>query len=156
MRRMSGWIAGAALLGVGGAVVTRAQAPDRHVWTGVYTKEQAERGKTAYAENCAACHGETLAGIDVAPALVGPGFLNNWNNTSAGDLFARIQMTMPLNAPGSLGGRKVADIEAFMFEANGFPAGDLPLPPNAALMPNVRIVAQKPEPAKADGPCKCN
>src|SRR3546814_7539396 len=78
------WLAGALLL-AGGAVVTRAQAPERHVWTGVYTKDQAERGKAAYAENCAACHGDTLAGIDVAPALVGPTFLHNWNNPSAGD-----------------------------------------------------------------------
>ncbi|MGK6319491.1 c-type cytochrome [Sphingomonas sp. DT-204] len=138
------WLAGAALL-LGGAVVSRAQAPERNVWSGVYTAEQAARGKVAYAENCAACHGDTLAGIDVAPALAGPTFLNNWNNTSAGDLFGRIQSTMPLNAPGSLGGRKVADIEAYMFEANGFPPGKLPLPPNAALMPNVRISAQKPE-----------
>ncbi|WP_156447985.1 c-type cytochrome [Sphingobium sp. CCH11-B1] len=139
------WAVGAAMLLLGGAVIAPAQAPDRNVWTGVYTAEQAQRGQIAYAENCAACHGDTLAGIDVAPALVGPTFLNNWNNTSAGDLFSRIQSTMPLNAPGSLGGRKVADIEAYMFEANGFPAGELALPPNAALMPNVRIVAQKPE-----------
>ena len=138
------WLAGAALL-LGGAVVARAQAPERNVWTGVYTAEQAVRGKVAYAENCAACHGDTLAGIDVAPALTGPNFLNNWNNTSAGDLFGRIQSTMPLNAPGSLGGRMVADIEAFMFETNGFPAGDLALPPSQPLMANVRIVAQKPE-----------
>lgn len=147
------WIVGAAMV-LGGAVMAGAQAPDRHVWTGVYTAEQAARGKTAYAENCAACHGDTLAGIDVAPPLAGSAFLNNWNNTSAGDLFSRIQMTMPLSAPGSLGGRTVADIEAYMFEANGFPAGDLPLPPNAALMPNVRIVAQKPA-AKAAGACTC-
>lgn len=133
------------LLAFGGAVVARAQAPDRTVWSGAYTAEQAARGKVAYAENCAACHGESLAGIDVAPALTGAGFLNNWNNTSAGDLHTRIKTTMPLNAPDSLSARTVADIEAYLFQANGFPAGDVALPPNAAMMGNVKIVAAKPQ-----------
>ncbi|EQB33324.1 c-type cytochrome [Sphingobium ummariense] len=137
-------LVGAAVLALGGGVVASAQAPERNVWSGVYTAEQAERGKTAYAENCAACHGDTLAGIDVAPALTGGTFLNNWNNTSAGDLFGRIQSTMPLNAPGSLGGKTVSDIEAFIFQSNGFPAGELALPPNQAMMTNVKISAQKP------------
>lgn len=122
-----------------------AQQPATNVWSGVYTKEQAARGREAYAMQCAACHGETLAGIDVAPALVGGPFLNTWGGTSAGDLHERIQQTMPLNAPGSLGGRTVADIEAYIFEANGMPAGELALPPNAAWMQNMRITTQKPE-----------
>ncbi|MBU3077553.1 c-type cytochrome [Sphingomonas quercus] len=135
---------GAAALALGGAAIVGAQMPERNVWGGAYTAEQAERGKAAYAENCAACHGETLSGIDVAPALVGSTFLSNWNNTSAADLFERIQMTMPLNAPGTLGGRTVADIEAFIFQSNGFPTGQLALPPTPQMMTNVRISAQKP------------
>ncbi len=138
------WIFGAAALALGGAVVVRAQTSERNVWSGVYTAEQAERGKVAYAENCAACHGDTLAGIDVAPALVGGGFLNNWNNTSAGDLFSRIKTTMPLSAPGSLSGRTVADIEAYVFQANAFPAGTLPLPPSQPMAAGIKIV---PKPA---------
>lgn len=138
------WLVGASALAFGGAVVTKAQAPERSVWSGVYTAEQAERGKGAYAEQCAACHGDSLAGIDVAPALSGSAFLNNWNNTSAGDLFSRIKTTMPLNAPDSLSGRTVADIQAFMFQANGFPAGDVALPPSQPMMAGVKIQAQKP------------
>ncbi|AJP72671.1 c-type cytochrome [Sphingomonas hengshuiensis] len=135
---------GAASVALGGAITARAQAPAGSVWAGVYTAEQAERGKAAYAGECASCHGATLAGIDVAPALVGAGFLNNWNNTSAGDLFTRIKETMPLSAPGSLGGRTVSDIEAYLFQANGFPTGEIALPPSAPLMAGVKIVAQKP------------
>lgn len=138
------WLMAASALVFGGAVVTKAQPPERSVWSGVYTAEQAERGKQAYAEQCAACHGETLGGIDVAPALTGSPFLNNWNNTSAGDLFDRIKTTMPLSAPGSLSGRTVADIEAYIFQANAFPAGELALPPSQPMMAGVKIQAQKP------------
>jgi quinoprotein glucose dehydrogenase len=137
-----------------GVVAARAQAPDRNVWTGVYTTEQAERGRDAYASQCAACHGGSLAGIDVAPALAGSTFLSNWNNTNAGDLHSRIQTTMPLQAPGSLGGRTVADIVAFMLQVNGMPAGELALPPNPALMRNVSITAREPEGLNEDG-CTC-
>ncbi len=91
----------------------------------------------------AACHGDTLAGIDVAPALVGGGFLNNWNGTSAGDLFSRIKTTMPLSAPGSLPGKTVADIQAYIFEVNGFPAGKLPLPPSQPMAAGI-MIAPKP------------
>lgn len=148
MKRWQAWrgpsLIGVAVLVLAGAVVARAQAPERNVWNGVYTAEQADRGRTAYAEHCAACHGETLAGIDVAPGLAGGTFLSNWNNTAAGDLFERIQSTMPLQAPGSLGGRTVADIQAFIFQANGFPAGDLALPPSQPMMANVKILARNP------------
>ena len=143
-RRNVAWMAMAGTLALGGAVVARAQAADKTVWTGVYTADQATRGAAAYAESCASCHGESLAGIDVAPPLTGAGFLNNWNNTSAGDLFTRIKTTMPLNAPDSLSGRTVSDIEAYLFQANGFPAGEIALPPSPPMMANVRIVAQKP------------
>lgn len=138
------WLLAASAVVCGGAVVTKAQPPERSVWSGVYTAEQAERGKQAYAEQCAACHGDALGGIDVAPPLTGATFLNNWNNTSAGDLFSRIKTTMPLNAPDSLSGRTVADIEAFMFQANGFPAGEVALPPSQPMMAGVKIQAQKP------------
>ena len=46
------WIAAASLLAFGGAIVTRAQSADKNVWNGVYTAEQAARGKAAYAESC--------------------------------------------------------------------------------------------------------
>ena len=140
----TGMIAVASIIAFGGAVATRAQTAEKTVWAGAYTAEQAARGKAAYAESCAACHGESLAGIDVAPALTGAGFLNNWNNTSAGDLFTRIKTTMPLSAPGSLSGRKVSDIEAYLLQANGFPTGEIALPPAAPMMSNVKIIAQKP------------
>jgi len=136
------FIATAAVLG--GTMVARAQTADKSVWSGAYTDEQAARGKDAYAANCATYHGESLAGIDVAPPLTGATFLNNWNSTTAGDLFTRIKTTMPLNAPDTLSGKTVSDIEAFIFQSNGFPAGQVALPSNPAMMAGVKIVATKP------------
>ena len=134
---------GSALLVLGGAIA-HAQGTEKTVWNGVYTADQADRGKAAYGEQCAACHGPTLGGIDVAPALSGNAFLNNWNNTSAGDLFTRIHDTMPQNNPGTLSAKTVSDIEAYIFQANGFPAGQTALPPNQAMMTGIKIVATKP------------
>jgi mono/diheme cytochrome c family protein len=143
VRRFGTVSCGLALLLVGGAIA-HAQGTARTVWSGVYTAEQAERGKAAYAEQCAACHGASLTGGDMAPALSGSVFLNNWNNTSAGDLFERIHTTMPQSAPGTLPGKTVSDIEAFMFQANGFPAGQVQLPPAGPMMAGIKIVATKP------------
>jgi len=134
---------GGALLLLGGAIA-HAQDADRTVWSGVYTTDQAERGKVAYADQCAACHGASLAGVDMAPPLTGSAFLNNWNSTSAGDLFDRIHSTMPLNNPGSLSAKTTSDIEAFLFQANGFPAGQTALPPSQPMMAGIKIVATKP------------
>ena len=143
MVRKRMFVAASALV-LAGAFGAKAQSGGRTVWDGTYTAAQAERGKAVYATSCAMCHGETLVGIDVAPPLVGSAFLNNWNSTSAGDLFTRIHDTMPLNNPGTLSGRSVADVEAYMFQANGFPAGTVELPSNPANLAGTRIVATKP------------
>jgi mono/diheme cytochrome c family protein len=137
-------LAATGLLAMTAAVATRAQSAGSSVWNGAYTAEQADRGKAAYATNCAACHGPTLTGGDSAPPLSGGVFLNNWNGTTTGDLFARIHDTMPASDPGSLGGKTVADIEAFIFQANGFPAGTTPLPGDPQLMTGTKILGTKP------------
>src|SRR3954468_20328579 len=80
-------LAATGLLAMTAAVATRAQSAGNSVWNGAYTAEQADRGKAAYATNCAACHGPTLTGGDSAPPLSGGVFLNNWNGTTTGDLF---------------------------------------------------------------------
>jgi len=147
-RRRSGrvaLIAGAAMLTTAiASVATRAQAPGAGVWAGVYTGEQAVRGKAAYAQSCASCHGPTLTGGDSAPPLAGSNFLNNWNGTTTADLFSRIKDTMPADDPGSLSGKTVSDIEAFMLQTNGFPAGAAPLPTDPQLMGGTKILGIKP------------
>lgn len=134
----------AAITVAGATVATRAQVPERSVWTGVFTPDQATRGKTAYDQYCAACHSPTLSGGDSAPALTGGPFLNNWNSTPATDLYDRIKTTMPAGDPGSLNAKTVTDIEAYIFQVNGFPAGSVELPPSPQMQAGVKIVATRP------------
>src|SRR5919204_5676686 len=87
--------------------VLGAQAPTS-VLGGAYTAEQAKRGAELYAKECAACHGDTLAGMDPIPALSGADFVSHWKNV--GELFDKTSTTMPAIAPGSLTSEQVADV----------------------------------------------
>ena len=95
----------------------------RSVWDGVYTQEQANRGKTAYAEQCAICHGAELGGGDETPALTGDKFLANWRNHSVDELFESVRVSMPADRPGTLSPQQNSDILAYILAANKFPAG---------------------------------
>jgi glucose/arabinose dehydrogenase len=95
----------------------------RSIQDGVYTQEQADRGKAAYAEQCASCHGAGLSGGQETPSLTGGPFLAKWQNRSVDELFESIRVSMPANRPGSLSRQKYSDILAYMLAANKFPAG---------------------------------
>jgi S-disulfanyl-L-cysteine oxidoreductase SoxD len=123
-----------------------AQAESRSVWDGVYTEAQAGRGQASYNQHCAACHGDTLSGGEMAPALAGSDFLSNWSGLTAGDLFERIRTTMPLNNPGGLSRPVMCDILAYILSANKFPAGQTELPTATEVLRLIRIDASKPEP----------
>ncbi len=134
----------AMVLAAGSVAVLQAQESTSTVNDGVYTEAQAERGKAAYTKYCQACHGEAMAGIDSAPALVGGNFISNWAGQSLGDLAARVRTTMPLNNPGTLSSATSADIIAQILKANGYVAGNAELPRNAQVLQMIRIDAQKP------------
>src|SRR5687767_15965235 len=97
------------------------QAP-ASVKAGVYTAEQAKRGATLYAENCASCHGDTLAGNDPIPSLSGADFQGKWK--TVGDLFDKTSTSMPAMAPGSLTGPQVADVIAHILSVNKYPRSE--------------------------------
>jgi mono/diheme cytochrome c family protein len=117
----------------------------RSVWDGVYTDEQARRGEQGYAQKCAACHGAQLLGADEAPALAGAQFLSNYNGQAVDDLFERIRVSMPAEKPGSLSRQQIADIVAYIFRFNSFPAGSKELSTQAEVLKQIRIVATKPD-----------
>jgi len=116
----------------------------RSVWDGVYAEEQAKRGEVLYAKACASCHGVDLAGGEQAPPLAGAAFLANWHGLTAGDLFERIRQTMPQDKPGSLSRPQNADVLAYMFQANRFPAGTTELDRQTEVLKQIRIEAEKP------------
>ena len=121
-----------------------AQPPTKSVWDAVYTEEQATRGKTLYSTECASCHGPELSGGEMAPPLTGGEFNSGWDGLTVGDLFERIRISMPQNAPGSLSGQQNADILSFVFSANKFPSGTTELPKEAGILKQIKFEAKKP------------
>jgi len=115
------------------------------VWDGVYTPPQADRGKALYAKSCASCHGDALDGSGAAPPLSGTDFKSNWNGQTADDLLEKMLTTMPADQPGELSRQQNADILAFLFLSNGFPAGSKELPSDAATLAKIRFLAIKPQ-----------
>jgi cytochrome c len=109
-----------------------AQDQRASVWDGVYTDAQADRGHSLYDRQCGLCHGRYLEGVlavppepawHAAPPLTGWEFRQNWNRMSLGDLFERQRISMPQQAPGSLGRQQTADVLAYVLQQNGYPSG---------------------------------
>lgn len=127
-----------------GITVVAAQG-QKTTWDKVYTAEQATRGEKLYADKCAACHGDSLGGVEMAPPLAGDTFNGNWEGVSLNDLFERMRTSMPQNAPGSLSRTENADILAHMLKVGGFPAGDTALDGQAGALMQIKFVTYKPQ-----------
>ncbi len=124
-------LAAAVALIAGMAGVARsAQEPEttRTVWDGVYTEEQARRGRRIYQSRCADCHkpSEFKAGYETAY-----------------DIFSS-RSEMPESAPDSLSAQEYADLIAYIFEANDMPAGKEELKGEPEVLKKIRIEAEKP------------
>jgi cytochrome c len=121
-----------------------AQAEKRSVADGVYTADQARRGRDQYRKRCVLCHqangqgrraapqipGESLEreGDKEAPPVAGAAFLAKWNGQTAKDLFEVLVGTMPVGGVGSLSPQEYTDVVAYLLEMNKFPAGSQELP----------------------------
>ena len=95
---------------------------------GIYTAQQAAQGQAIFKVQCAQCHDPSTASDGQIPALVGDSFLQAWARQSAGDLYSRLQTTMPSTSPGSLKHDEVAQLIAYILSLNNYPAGKTPLP----------------------------
>ena len=136
-------------LAVGASAVAAAclllGSPDAHasqedrttVWDGVYTAEQAARGKLVYDGNCGACHLPDMSGSDEARPLAGERFMQDWREDTLHTLFVRIRNLMPFDEPATLTEAAYLDSVAYILEFNGFPAGDRELKPNG--LEDIRI-----------------
>ena len=131
-----------AISGIGSAV--RAQEPTRSVWDGVYTEAQAKRGDAVYRQNCASCHGVALEGIETAGPLTGGRFTSNWNGVTVGDMLERVRVSMPHDRPGTLSRQQTADVLAYVFSFNRFPAGKVELARQTELLKQIKFEATKP------------
>jgi len=88
-----------------------------------FSAAEVARGRTAYIESCASCHGPNLNDGHGGPAVKGRDFKSHWRAQSPGALLTLIFQRMPPAAPGSLESRTYTDIEAFLLRENGGKAG---------------------------------
>jgi cytochrome c len=132
-----------------------ASAAKRTVVDGVYTVEQAKRGRDQYRKRCVLCHldqgqgqqgmpeiaGQSLEreGDAEAPPIAGETFLARWTGHTVRELFEKTSSTMPVGGAGSLTPQQYADLVALIFEMNRFPAGQQELAPAVDQLERITI-----------------
>jgi hypothetical protein len=90
---------------------------------GVYTPQQVEDGKNAYASDCKGCH-DLKFYRDMWKVWVDKPLLGFWYTIVA---------EMPMDNPGSLSDTEYTNVVANILSEMGFPAGDTPLDPNNGM-----------------------
>jgi len=132
---------------VGGAIgVVRAADAPKTTMDGVYTADQAGRGKTVYGNNCASCHMDDLSGSGQALPLAGDAFTETWEGQSVNDLFDLIHNTMPQDKPGTLTPDQTVDVISYVLQYNKFPAGSAELKSDPAALKDI-MISKKPSAA---------
>jgi mono/diheme cytochrome c family protein len=110
---------------------------------GIYTNEQASRGKTVYANSCKSCHSATTH--------TGALFAQWWKDKPLSDLFTFVLTKMPKNDPGSLPPEDVGDVVAYLLKMNALPAGPEEFWPIADSLKKFRVLLK---PVKGSSPVK--
>ena len=103
---------------------------------GVYTEEQAKRGKEAYLNLCKSCHNPST----------GDAFSGRWAGKTLFDLFTYIYETMPDNNPRTVEESANADIIGYLMQATGMPVGTRDVPIAADSLKAIRIEVKKDKP----------
>ena len=104
---------------------------ERSAASGVYTEEQATRGRDTYVMQCKTCH---------TPAShTGPTFASWWDRKPLSELYQFVTTRMPKNEPGSLQPDEYVDLIAYLLKLNGLPSGSEPLPADSVELKKIRI-----------------
>lgn len=115
---------------------------DNRIWEGIYTDEQASRGREIYTEACIACHGQDLGGNSNSPGLKGMSFMFLWEGRNLGEFYEKIRAEMPTDRPGQLPAQDYIDVIAYILAQNAFPSGNVELPPNPEMLAGITISAE--------------
>jgi S-disulfanyl-L-cysteine oxidoreductase SoxD len=131
--------------GAGAAGSTASQSPrsiERHfptVWSGVYSKADAEQGKQAYAQLCSRCHGADMKGGLTAPAIVGSRFFDRWHDFRLGDVVAYIQAAMPREHEFYVPADSARAIVGLILQQSGVPPGNEPMSTDIKVQRDILI-----------------
>lgn len=107
---------------------------------GVFTEEQAERGKEIYDDECRSCHAPNLRGTPGGPSLLGNRFNNRWVGGTLADLYTFIHDNMPAGQGGSLTEQQYIDVAAYILSRQDYPAGDEELPADPEVLAGIEVV----------------
>ena len=127
-------------------------APAKTTLDGVFTDEEAARGKAQYNTTCSACHMEDLSGSGQALPLAGDGFMDIWEGQTMKDFLDLVQGTMPQDKPGSLTPDQALDVMSYILQQNKFPAGKEELKNDPDALKSILIT--KKAPAASSAPSK--
>jgi mono/diheme cytochrome c family protein len=95
---------------------------------GIYTADQAQRGKQVYVQVCSECHPLDWYQGDIMRA---------WEGAPISIFFQIIQTTMPKSNPGSLPRKDYVDMLAYILELNGMPPGEESLSSRSSTLRNI-------------------
>lgn len=98
---------------------------------GVYTLDQARRGKDVFALACQSCHSPTLHS--------GAPFRNKWFGRPLSELFGYLRREMPKSEPGMLTDEDYALVTAYLLRINGMPTGRTPLAADSAALQHITL-----------------
>jgi cytochrome c5 len=98
------------------------------IWDGVYTQSQAKRGEILYNDACASCHGLSMEGGGMTPAITGGRFFWGYDGLPLEVLYTRIRQTMPPGETELLSRVDTADILAYILRLNDLPSGGREVP----------------------------
>lgn len=119
----------------------------------VFTVAQSEKGKAAYAQSCARCHGGNLDDGEFGLPLRGQVFQQRWAGRAVSELFMQIKNNMPPGQGGTLADAVYAQILAHLLEANGIQPGSADLPADLTVLGAMRMPGQRSvEDLRAAGP----
>lgn len=122
-----------------GAQTAASSSPDRSA-AGLYTEDQAARGKIAYEANCASCHSTSYHTDEQ--------FRSNWFGRTVLDLFRTLKTTMPEDNPGGLSDDDYTRVIAYILKLNGFQPGTDSLVADSTMLQRIRIRPGVPDTVK--------
>ncbi len=82
---------------------------------GIFTDDQARRGRTTFDEVCSECH--------TTAEFRGRSFQSNWGRRTVYSFFRTIRSTMPDDNPGGLEEQVYLDVVAYILNLNGHDGG---------------------------------
>jgi mono/diheme cytochrome c family protein len=128
------------------AARTQNAAAERSTIAGVYSTDQADRGRGIFDAKCQSCHGAAFEGGTLAPALTGREFLSSFQQKPLRRIYSRIISTMPPDDVGSLTESETLGLVALLLRANGYPEG----PDALARADDLNAIVVAPPPDKPD------